>query len=128
MLKILLLICLALFAGDDDEYEYFYYAHMSDLYNGNTFAVTIDMGIEVYLYDQKIRILDIDVPLFMGVDTEAAMRAKNFTAMNLHNKRLTLCIVGKDEDDRWLAHVNVDGVNFSKMMVDSGYAVWKEYK
>ena len=56
--------------------QYLYKATVTEVYDGDTITVDIDLGLNVWLKDQTLRLLGIDTPELRG---EERLKAKTST-------------------------------------------------
>ena len=123
----LLIICLFLsvtvFARD-------YPATVTDVYDGDTITVTVDLGMDVFIAGQKMRLLGIDTPELRGVEREDGLKVRDFVRELILNKKIVIQIPDegrkKGKYGRWLCIVLIDGKNLNKLLVEKGFA--REYK
>jgi micrococcal nuclease len=99
-----------------------------DCYDGDTCTFDLRLGLGVGLYDQQVRLCDIDAPeLRDTANKTAAVRSRNFLRDALAKaEQLWVVIYGKDKYGRWLGEIFVDGYSINKTMVSKNYAALYE--
>ena len=116
---------------------YCYRALVTDVYDGDTITVNIDLGLDIWLMNQKIRFWGIDAPE-IRISAWEPYRTEEKQKGHASRDYLRTLILGKkvilrtkqDEKgsfQRWLAIVYLDGVDINADLVDKGYAKYKDY-
>lgn len=97
--------------------------------------------IEVKGYDESIRLLGVDTPEsdekdhdpgeYTGIQNNSCLvkwseKASNYTQKNLENREITLIFDSeageKGSYGRYLAYIELDGNDFTKNLIEKGYA------
>lgn len=107
---------------------YEYKARYVSAYDGDSVRLDCDLGFNIWMKNQVIRLYGIDTPELRGKDREEGLKARDYV-----RERLTECdeLIIKTHKDkkgkygRWLAEIYVDGVNLNQELVKEGMA--KEY-
>jgi micrococcal nuclease len=110
-----------------DKKDYFYKAIVTDVHDGDTCTVDIDLGFGIWMKDQKLRLYGINTPELHGNDKEAGIKSRDYVKSLILGKIITL-ESQKDKTEkygRWLATIWLDGININKKLVQEGYA--REY-
>ena len=109
---------------------YQYKAIITKVVDGDTVDVDIDLGFEVWLRNQRIRLYGIDTP-----ESRTSDKVEKVFGNLAKDKILSFCPVGakivlqtKADDSRGkygriLGELIVDDVNVNQYMVDNSYAV-----
>jgi len=109
---------------------YQYKAIITKVIDGDTVDVDIDLGFEVWLRNQRIRLYGIDTP-----ESRTSDKVEKVFGNLAKDKILSFCPVGakivlqtKADDSRGkygriLGELIVDDVNVNQYMVDNSYAV-----
>jgi micrococcal nuclease len=111
---------------------YYYKAVVTKAYDGDTLTLDIDLGLDVTLKEQKIRLHGIDTPELRGGTDEskkAAKAARDFTRELVLDKEVIIK-THKDKEGkygRWIAEVFVQGMSLNDQLVKHGHAVRKDY-
>ena len=121
ILSILLTSC---FAQDIPKHvPYVYSAVVTDVYDGDTVTVTIDLGFNVLLSDQKIRLLGVDTPELRGEEREEGLKVRDQVRKMILNKKVIIR-THKDKKGkygRWLAEVFIEGKSINEWLKKEGY-------
>jgi len=108
---------------------YEYRAKLISVYDGDTITVDIDLGLEVWLRKQKLRLYGINAPEMRGREKPRGEESKQFLIDILGDSEITLR-THKDRRGkygRWLAELIVEGQNVNELMVEYGYAISRVY-
>ena len=105
---------------------YEYLAFCTDVYDGDTITVDIDLGFGITMKKQKIRLLGINTPELRGETLEAARVSRDW----LKNKILLKVITIKTEKDkkgkygRYLAEIyfNNETESINQQLLNEGLA------
>ena len=69
---------------------YFYKAKVISVYDGDTITVDIDLGFNVTLHKQKIRLFGIDTPELRGLEREQGLISKKWLEDKILGKDIIL--------------------------------------
>ena len=112
------------------EPAYLYRAVVTNVVDGDTIDVDIDLGFYVTLMNQRIRLVGIDAPERRGETRQEGEEATLFLRDLLEGQTIILqTIKGRDDADRedsfgrWLGVVYLDGQDINQAMIDAGHAV-----
>ena len=104
--------------------QYTYNATCTSVYDGDSVTLDIDLGFNMVMHHQKIRLLGIDTPELRGEERAeglvAAARLRNL----IGGKKVTL-ESHKDKSGkygRWLGTIYLDGVSMNQLLLDEGLA------
>jgi len=113
-----------------NESLYYYTAIVNEVYDGDTITVDIDLGLEVWLRDQKIRLWGVDTPELRGIDKALGKEVRDWVRKEILYKEVIIETV-KDRTGkygRWLANVHYyNNESYSKslclndQLMDMGY-------
>ena len=112
---------------------YEYHCRYVRNYDGDTVTVDIDLGFGIWMKKQTIRLHGIDAPELRRPTLDEGRAAKVWLKEQLKGqKNLLLWSImdRKGKYGRWLGYLHTDGFgspSVNKLMVDAGYAVWREY-
>ena len=112
---------------------YFYRAKIVSVYDGDTCRADIDLGMGIWLRNEKLRLLRINAPEMRGEEKEAGRVSRDFLREQILNQTLFiqthkdkrgkygryLAEIWMEEDGKW--------VNINDRMVEAGQAVYKDY-
>ena len=104
--------------------RYIYDAELVSVYDGDTITLNVDLGFNVSLNNQKMRLYGINTPEISGTERPEGLRSKMALVRMLDGKDIVLKTIKdrKGKYGRWLAVLYVNGVNVNDSLVDSGYA------
>jgi len=112
---------------------YHYRALVTEVYDGDTCTVDIDLGLYTWLKTQKLRLHRINAPEMRGADKAAGTVSRDYLRSLILNQPIVLESI-KDNTEkygRYLAEVWLERegnwVNVNDMMVQNGCAVYKDY-
>lgn len=110
-----------------------YDATVEKCYDGDTCTLTIDLGFDVVLRHQTVRLCDIDAPEMRPLETrKAAEKARDRLVHILENSRsVRLAIPGKlkrDSFGRILGYIFGDGINMSYALLREGLVTMHKKK
>ena len=96
---------------------------VTEVYDGDTITVDIDLGFNIVLKDQKIRLLGVDTPELRGDEKEKGIAVRDELRKLILNKKI---ILKTDKDKkgkygRWLGTVYLDKVNINSLLIKQGY-------
>jgi len=112
---------------------YHYRARVTDVYDGDTCTVEIDLGLATWIRGEKLRLLRINAPELKGRDKTRGIAARDHLRKLVLNKNVLLQTI-KDKREkygRYLAEIwiEADGhpVNANDAMVQAGHARYQQY-
>jgi micrococcal nuclease len=108
--------------------EYIYNAKVTNIVDGDTIDVEVDLGFYVY-HQLRLRLAGIDTPEMNSKILEermSARAAKDYVTDRLLDKEVTLKTYKKDKFGRFLADVFINGNNVNEELLATGLA--KVYK
>lgn len=107
---------------------YEYRAFVRRVYDGDTVTVDIDLGFDVVLRNQKIRLVRINAPEVRGVQRPEGLKSRDALRAKIGNRWIRI----KTEKDkkgkygRWLGEIWLDEECVNDWLLKEGYA--EEYK
>lgn len=107
--------------------EYIYSCYVTKVYDGDTITVDIDLGLNVTMKDQTLRLYGIDTPELRGSEKEEGLKVRDWLRELIIEKKVIIRTHkdSKGKYGRWLAEVFYNGENLNEKMLSLGYA--KEY-
>ena len=107
---------------------YEYRAFVRKVYDGDTVTVDIDLGFDVVLKDQKIRLTKINAPEVRGDQRPEGLKSRDALRDKIGNKwiRIKTQKDKKGKYGRWLGELWLDDECVNDWLLKEGYA--KEYK
>lgn len=80
---------------------YYYAAVVTDVYDGDTMTVDLDLGLGIWRHEQKIRLWRVDTPEVRGESRQEGIRVRDMVRDLVLNKRVLLrTILDKRGQDR----------------------------
>jgi len=101
---------------------YEYKAYVTKVYDGDTITVDIDLGFEVWLRGQKLRLSGIDTPEVRGSSRAEGIRSRDALRSKILQKNITIMSHGRGKYGRWLAEIFLDDVNLNQWLLSEGFA------
>lgn len=113
---------------------YYYKAIVVGVYDGDTITVNIDLGLNIWVNNEKIRLVRIDAPELRGTSRNKGLKSRDFLRELLLNKKVLIQTIKdrKEKYGRYLAEVWLETspdkfVNVNDLMVEKKFAVFKKY-
>lgn len=103
---------------------YEYRAFVRKVYDGDTITVDIDLGFDIVLKAQKIRLLRINTPEVRGAEREAGLKSRDALRVKIGNKWIKI----KTEKDkkgkfgRWLGEIWLSDECINDWLLKEGLA------
>ena len=112
-----------------EEKLYFYKAHVTKVYDGDTCTVNIDLGLHTWIHGEKIRLARIDAPELRGVEREQGLKSRDYLRGLILDKDIFL-ETKKDKKGKygryigeiWITENQSEYINVNDKMVTEGYA------
>lgn len=113
---------------------YYYAAHVTAVYDGDTFTVDIDLGLGMWRHGQKIRLWKVNAPELKGADREKGLQTRDFVLGLIQDKDILLRTIldkrGADRTEKFgrlLGEVLVDDedgtvINLNDRLLEKGLA------
>ena len=106
---------------------YEYRAFVRKVYDGDTISVDIDLGFEVFLKNQKLRLHGINTPEVRGESREDGLRVRDLVRERISNKWIIVKTHRdkKEKYGRWLAEIYEPGVeeSLNTWLLNEGHAI-----
>jgi len=104
---------------------YEYRAYVRKVYDGDTITVDIDLGFDIVLHKQKIRLLRIDTPEVRGPEREEGLKSRDALRNRIASKwiKLKTHLDKKGKYGRWLGEVWLEEECINDWLLTEGYAV-----
>ena len=113
---------------------YFYKAVVQSVYDGDTCTVDIDLGLHTWMHGEKVRLYRINAPEVRGAEREAGLLSRDFLRSQIEGKTVLIQTIKdrKGKFGRYLAEIWLEGeagsrVNVNDLLVQQGYAAYKDY-
>jgi micrococcal nuclease len=87
--------------------QYVYRALVKEVYDGDTITVDVDLGFDIWLKDQKIRLAGINAPEIRGENKLQGLKTRDRLIQLILNKEVTIETIKdkKEKFGRWLGKV-----------------------
>ena len=113
---------------------YHYNAEVTEVYDGDTITVKIDLGLKVFLQDEKIRFYGINAPELRGPERPQGLVSRDFLREKILGKKIILKTI-KDRTGKYGRYLGIiylekspgDYENINDLLVDKGMAVYHDY-
>ena len=92
----------------EDFLLYTYNARCTEVYDGDTITVDIDLGFRTYLKKIKIRLSDINCPEMRGSTRESAIVVRDIVRSRILNKDIVIHTKKMGAFGRWLGTIYYD--------------------
>lgn len=104
--------------------KYTYNAKVKSVYDGDTVKVDIDLGFDVWLKDQTIRLYGINAPEVKGETKTEGLSARDRLRDLVLNKDIVLETIrdNKEKFGRWLGKLYVDSVCINETLLNEKHA------
>jgi len=108
---------------------YTYKAHVSDVYDGDTITATIDLGFNIVIKGEKLRLYGIDTPEVRGDSRPEGIKSRDWLRNRILGKDIIIKTlkVKKGKYGRYIATIFIDGVNINDEIVSKGLGVYRVY-
>lgn len=104
--------------------RYLYNARVTNVYDGDTITVDLDLGLGVWVKDQRLRLYGIDTPEVRGEERAQGLVARDWLRAKALGRAVTVETI-KDRTGkygRWLAILWVKGENINETLIADGMA------
>ncbi|MEX2579912.1 MAG: thermonuclease family protein [Verrucomicrobiales bacterium] len=115
------------------DHLYEYRARVTDVYDGDTVTVDVDLGFNVWIHAEEIRLLGIDAPDVRGPERPEGLVSRDALRDLIDGKDVVIRTVKDPEgkDPRYLADVFVENEageleSVNRILVDRGLATRTE--
>ncbi len=116
------------------EHLYYYKAHVTKVYDGDTCTVDIDLGLSIWIRGEKVRLHRINAPEVRGSERDKGKVARDFLRDLVLGRDILLQTVkdrkgkyGRYLGEIWLERTDISPLNVNDEMVRTGHAQYKEY-
>jgi micrococcal nuclease len=84
---------------------YYYAAHVTSVYDGDTLTVDVDLGMGVWRHNQTIRLWKVNTPEVRGPEREQGLKVRDFVRSQLLDKQILLRTIldkrGMDQTEKF---------------------------
>jgi len=117
-----------------NEKRYHYKAKVISVYDGDTVRADIDLGLGVWIHNEKLRLLRINAPELRGNEKIEGLAARDFLrelvlgqVVFIQTKRDRRGKYGRYLAELWLETEPDVWMNVNDKLVEAGHAVYKKY-
>ena len=99
---------------------YSYNAYVIGIYDGDTITCDIDVGFDIIIKKQKIRLYGIDTPELRGDERDMGLIIRDKLREKILHKWVLLCTIKdtKGKYGRWLGIIKYDNININQWLLD----------
>ena len=104
---------------------YTYSAFVTEVYDGDTITVDIDLGFGIKLTDQKIRLFGINAPELKGKTKTEGIKSRDKLTELVLNKQIKIQTI-KDKKEKYgriLGKIWIDETLINDVLITEGFAV-----
>jgi len=115
---------------NEGAHRYVYDATVESVYDGDTVTLTVDLGFGISRHGHKVRLYGINAPEVRGAERHDGIAARNWLRSRLPAGSSIVIKSHRDKTGkfgRWLGTLYKDGVDLNALMVEAGYAEFREY-
>jgi micrococcal nuclease len=113
---------------------YHYRAMVVYIYDGDTCTVDIDLGLNTWVRGEKLRLYRINAPELRGAERPEGLKSRDFLREQIDGEKVVIQTI-KDKKGKygrylaeiWRVSVEGEAININDLMVEKGFAVYKEY-
>ena len=113
---------------------YYYKAIVTSVHDGNTCTVDIDLGLNTWIRNEKLRLNRINAPELKGDERAKGLLSRDFLKGKIEGKEITIETI-KDRREKygrylaevWLEEKKGKFVNINDLMVTEGFAKYQKY-
>jgi micrococcal nuclease len=117
-----------------DKVLYHYKSKIIEVYDGDTCTIDIDLGLHIWIKDEKIRLNRINAPELKGKERSKGLKSRDYLRSLVFDKEVYIETI-KDKKEKygrylaeiWIKENETDYLNVNDMMVKSGFVIYKEY-
>lgn len=113
---------------------YNYRAIVVSVYDGDTCRADIDLGLGVWVKNEKIRLSRINAPEIRGDNRKSGLKSRDYLRKLILGKNITIQTIkdkkgkyGRYLGEIWLKDDSGEYRNINDEMVNSGFAEYKSY-
>jgi micrococcal nuclease len=113
---------------------YVYKARVVSVYDGDTCTIDIDLGLNTWIHNEKVRLHRIDTPEIRGAEREKGLKSAEYLRQLILGRDILLQTI-KDKKEKygrylgeiWVQDSNGEYFNVNDTMLAQGYAVPYDY-
>ena len=103
---------------------YTYKARCTSVYDGDSVTLDIELGFNIVMHNQKIRLLGINTPEVRGSDRLDGLISRDRLRELIEGKDIIM-VSHRDKSGkygRWLATIYANGLNVNQLLINEGLA------
>jgi micrococcal nuclease len=81
-----------------DKEKYYYQAIVKSVYDGDTCTADIDLGLNLWIHDEKIRLFGINAPEIRGAEKADGLKSRDFLREKIDGKSILIQTI---KDKKW---------------------------
>jgi len=99
------------------------------VYDGDTITATIDLGFNIVIKGEKLRLYGIDTPEVRGDSRPEGIKSRDWLRNRILGKDIIIKTLKdkKGKYGRYIATIFIDGVNINDEIVSKGLGVYRVY-
>lgn len=113
---------------------YSYKAIVTEVYDGDTCTVNIDLGLHCWIKSEKIRLNRINAPELKGKDRNNGLKSRDFLRSLILNKKIIIQTL-KDKREKygrylgevWIKNDKGENENVNDILVKNNFAKYQKY-
>tara|TARA_A100001037_G_C15083783_1_gene605582 strand:+ start:654 stop:974 length:321 start_codon:yes stop_codon:yes gene_type:complete len=102
---------------------YEYRAKIISVYDGDTVTADIDLGFEVWLHAQRLRLLNVNTPEVRGKSKKEGIVSRDALRERILDKEVIIKSDRRGKYGRWLVEIFLDDENINEWLLTEGLAV-----
>lgn len=108
---------------------YQYQAHITRVYDGDTVTVDIDLGLNVWVRNEKVRLYGINAPELRGMERPQGIESRDHLRELILDKDVIIETIKdkKGKYGRYLGIIMLGKTNINEQMVKDGFARHQKY-
>ncbi len=113
---------------------YHYRGVVTSVPDGGTCTVDLDLGLNIWIWGEKLKLYRINTPEVKGPERELGIRSRDFLKSMVEGKRVFIQTIkdryetyGRYLAELWLEQPDGTWLNINDVMIDQGYATYKNY-
>ena len=112
-----------------EKQHYVYHALVTGVYDGDTITVDIDLGLNVWVRGEKLRLHRINAPELRGEERPRGLASRDWLRERILNQPVVIETIRdrKGKYGRYLAEIWLADENINDALVEQGLAVYKRY-
>ncbi len=113
---------------------YHYRSRVISVYDGDTCTVDIDLGLGIWLHNEKLRLYGINAPELRGAERAEGLKSRDYLRSLIDGREILLETYRdkRGKYGRYLAKIFIkrsdsEWLNVNDELVKQGFAVYKDY-